>query len=198
MIAAFMSQFKYPQGFLGGVAGWLMALKNRERNAWAVGLLDLQRSDHVLEIGFGPGWAIQQMAARATTGFVAGVDPSEVMVRQASRRNAAALRAGRVELRQSFNAPLPYGDARFDKVLAVNSMQFWPDALAGLQEVRRVLKPGGRVVITVQPMWAKTDAEARAVGVDLAEKLTQAGFQRVRLETLPLKPLVSSVIGIKI
>jgi len=196
MLSNFTAQFAHPQGALGRFVGTIMALKNQERNLWAISLLNLQRRDHVLEIGFGPGWAIQQIAARTTPGFVTGVDPSEVMVAQASARNAAAIRAGRVKLHHGPNAPLPYAEAHFDKVLAVNSMQFWPEALAGLQEVRRVTKPGGLVVIAIQPMWVKTGDEARLVGDELFAQLTKAGFQQVRLETLPLKPLVLSGIGV--
>ena len=186
-----MSQFKYPRGALGHIVGWIMAAKNRERNHWPINLLDLRKEDQVLEIGFGPGWALQQIAARTTQGFIARVDPSPVMMQQASARNAAGIRAGRIELRRGANgganAPLPYGEARFDKVLAVNSMQFWPDAVEGLQEVTRVLKPGGRAVITIQPMWVKADDEARAVGNELIRQLTQAGFRQIRLETFALE-----------
>ncbi|MFI7439401.1 hypothetical protein [Nonomuraea indica] len=67
---------------------------NRERNIWAVSLLDVQPTDRVLEIGFGPGFgpgvAIAEFADRATRGHVFGIDHSQAMVRQAARRNAAA------------------------------------------------------------------------------------------------------------
>ena len=57
-----------------------MAYENRERNAWAVSLLKVQEADRVLEIGFGPGWAIERVAALASAGFVAGVEHSQTMV----------------------------------------------------------------------------------------------------------------------
>jgi ubiquinone/menaquinone biosynthesis C-methylase UbiE len=66
---------------------------NRQRNLWVVSLLDVQPTDRVLEIGFGPGLAIAELARRATRGHIYGIDHSEVMVRQASKRNAAAIRA---------------------------------------------------------------------------------------------------------
>ena len=78
------SQFQNPRGFLGNLAGMIMAWENRERNTWVIELLDVQRADYILEIGFGPGWAIQQAARLATEGLVAGVDASKTMVRQAS------------------------------------------------------------------------------------------------------------------
>src|SRR5947209_8447596 len=59
-MGAVFGQFLRPHGFRGRAAGWVMATRgsNRERNIWAVGLLDVQPDDRVLEIGFGPGIAI--------------------------------------------------------------------------------------------------------------------------------------------
>jgi ubiquinone/menaquinone biosynthesis C-methylase UbiE len=61
---------------------------------------------------------------------------------------------------------LPFADASFDKVISANSVPFWPDQLVGIQEVRRVLRPGGLVVIVLQPIWAKTDDQVRTIGVN--------------------------------
>lgn len=192
------SQFQHPRGFFGSIAGMIMAWENRERNTWVIELLDVQPADSILEIGFGPGWAIQQAARLATEGLVAGADVSRTMVQQAGQRNAAAIRAGHVELKQGAAAALPYGDAAFDKVFAVNSIQIWPEPLAGLKEIRRVLKPGGRVVITLQPVWDKTPAFAQKVGGELVAQLNQAGFNQVRLETRQLQSGITvSGIGVK-
>jgi ubiquinone/menaquinone biosynthesis C-methylase UbiE len=93
---------------------------------------------------------------------------------------------------------LPFEDNKFNKVFAVNSMQFWSNPMAGLQEVRRVLKPGGRVVITIQPMWAKTEQDVQSVSEKLILQLKQAGFRQVRLETRQIKPITAvSGIGLK-
>jgi ubiquinone/menaquinone biosynthesis C-methylase UbiE len=159
--------------------------------------MDIQPSDQVLEIGFGPGQAIQEVAKLTRRGLVTGIDLSEVMVSQASKRNAAAIRAGHVMLQQGAESPLPFEDDKFNKAFAVNSIQFWSRPIEGLQEIRRVLKPGGRVVITIQPVWAKTEAEVRMVGEKLELQLKQAGFKQVRLETRQLKP-ISAVSGIGI
>jgi ubiquinone/menaquinone biosynthesis C-methylase UbiE len=64
------------------------------------------------------------------------------MVSQARARNATAIRDGRVDLRRGSVESLPFADDAFDKALAINSMQVWPDAVAGLRAIRRVMKPG--------------------------------------------------------
>ena len=94
-----IGQGHHPRGAAGSVTGWVFAHRpsNRQRNRWVVSLLDVQPAERVLEIGFGPGLAVAELV-RAGAGHVYGIDHSGVMLRQASRRNAAAIRAGRVTL----------------------------------------------------------------------------------------------------
>ncbi len=169
---------------------------NRQRNVWAVSLLDVQPTDRVLEIGFGPGVAIAEFAGRATRGHVFGIDHSQAMVRQAARRNAAAVRARRVHLTHASVERLPsFGDP-LDAILAVNSVGFWPDPVDRLRELRRLLRPAGRIALVSQPRCpgATRDTTARAAQ-ELQDMLTQAGFTRLRVETLELDPPVACVLA---
>jgi SAM-dependent methyltransferase len=195
---AIRSQFRQPRGFVGWLVGWEMALRssNRQRNVWAVGLLGVEPTDHVLEIGFGPGIAIRELSRRATQGLVCGVDHSAVMVRQATRRNAAAVRARRVDLRLGAAEQLPTFTEPFDKVLAVNNMGMWHAPDEGLQALHRRMRPGGRIAIVSQPRCPGATAETTvAAGRAIAARLTAAGFTRIRSDTLALTPPVVCVIG---
>jgi SAM-dependent methyltransferase len=127
-----------------------MAKRNGAVNAWAVALLEIGPHDRVLDVGCGPGLALALSAERATEGFVAGVDHSDVMVRHARRRNRAAIEAGRVEVRLGSASELPYSDRHFTKACAVNSLQFWTSAEEGLRELWRVLAPGGRLLVVMR------------------------------------------------
>ena len=135
--------FGRPQGMLGRLGGIIMARTNTEFGTWISGLLEVRASESVLEVGFGPGTVIRHLTARA--GHVTGIDPSAEMVQQARARNAAAIQSSRVDLRRGSVGNLPFRDSSFDKAMAVNSMQLWPSAVARLQEIRRVLKPGGKL-----------------------------------------------------
>lgn len=193
--------FALPKGFLGVVAGWLMARMSVELNAWAVSKLDVQPHEHVLEIGFGPGLGIRFIAERAIHGFVAGIDPSPVMMRQARRRNAAGINAGRIELRAGSVPSLPYGDSRFDKVLSVNNVMLWPGPGQSVKEVRRVMKPGGRLVITLNPRWARTIQDVEDIGREIVAHVSGAGFVQAHMELRKdLKPVgavaVSAVVPV--
>src|SRR4029453_3813261 len=101
IIKAIVSQAGRPRGVAGRLEGWLFAHRpsNRQRNRWVVSLLEVQPTDRVLEVGFGPGIAIAELSPRVgPPGNVWGIDHSEVMLQQATRRNAAAIAAGRVTL----------------------------------------------------------------------------------------------------
>ena len=195
---AIRSQFMRPRRFAGWLVGWEMALRssNRKRNVWAVGLLGVEPTDRVLEIGFGPGIAIRELSRRATHGLVCGVDHSEVMVWQATQRNRDAVRAGRVALRCSSAEHLPAFEEPFDKVLAVNNMGMWREPGERLKELRSLMRPGGRIAIVSQPRCSDATAQTTvAAGREIAARLTEAGFTRIRSNTLALKPPVVCVIG---
>jgi ubiquinone/menaquinone biosynthesis C-methylase UbiE len=198
---AMVRQFHRPRGFGGRAAGWVMANRgsNRKRNVWAVGLLDVQPDDRVLEIGFGPGVAVREVARRATRGTVIGVDHSDEMVRQARKRNAAAVRDGRVDLRLASAEHLPAFDTPFDKILAVNSLMFWDDPVERLEELLGLLHPGGRLAIAFQPRGpGSTDETAAQAGEDIAKQFGAAGFTDVHVETLDLQPTDAvCVLGVR-
>jgi ubiquinone/menaquinone biosynthesis C-methylase UbiE len=198
LVLAIRSQFRQPQGVAGWLVGWEMALRssNRQRNVWAVGLLGVEPTDRVLEIGFGPGIAVRELSRRATHGLVCGVDHAAVMVRQATRRSAAAVRAGRMDLCLGAAEHLPAFAEPFDKVLAVNTMGMGREPAERLQEIHRRMRPGGRIAIVSQPRCPGATAETTvAAGRAMAARLTAAGFMRLRSDTLALTPPVIGVRG---
>lgn len=181
--AAAQAGFGCPRGIWGALIGYSMAWTNRTRNTWVLRLLELKPDDHVLEIGCGPGAAIKHIARMGTRGFIAGIDPSEVMLRQARRRNRQSVREGRVELRLATMSAIPYPDRSFDKVFGTNSIQFSRDLLSDLGEIRRVLRPGGLAAFSVQPLWkGGSDAKAMEIGSDLRDVMAKAGFHACRME----------------
>jgi len=194
-----VAQFHRPTGFPGYLAGWIMGRRpsNVARNRWAASLLDVQPAERVIEFGCGPGVAVAALSARAAQGLVVGVDHSPVMIRQARRRNRAAVRAGRVRLIHSPVQGLALDDdGPFDAALAVNTLGMWPDPAARLREIARLLRPGGRIALVSQPRCAGATANTSSAAADeLASLLTEAGFGHLRTEMLELDPPVACVIG---
>jgi ubiquinone/menaquinone biosynthesis C-methylase UbiE len=161
--------FGRPTGVLGRLGGIIMARMNRSIARRAINLLGVEPGDRVLEIGFGPGVAVKLLATDGAAGWIAGIDPSVEMVEQARARNAGGIADGRVDLRRGSVEEVPFESSTFDRALAINSMQAWPDAVAGLREIRRVLRPGGRVVLG----FTRRSGQSRE---GLAEALAAAGF----------------------
>lgn len=200
IVAAIVRQFGHPRGATGNVAGWVMAHRpsNRQRNGWVTSLLDAQPTDRVLEIGFGPGLAIAELSRRVgPSGHVYGIDRSDVMLRQATRRNAAAIQAGRVTLTLGTVEQLPPAlDRPFDAILAVNSLGFWTAPAERLEELRRRLTAGGRIAIASQP---RCPGATRNTSLDAAGEITDllqaAGFTQTRTEVLDLDPPVVCVLA---
>lgn len=199
-------QYRQPSGVLGRWIGGKMAKQHQPENLWTVNLLRVQPSDHVMEVGFGPGIAIEEVARRAR--MVSGIDVSRTMVAVAKRRNAAAVRDKRVDLRRGDAAQIPFADSTFDKAFSIHSIYFWRDPLAALGEIRRVLKPHGMVVLTVLPKarWGMgahgeigTPECTPYTGEELCDMLAKVGFTHVLTKDDPEGKVPSnfSVIGLK-
>ncbi|MFQ4142620.1 class I SAM-dependent methyltransferase [Chlorogloeopsis sp. ULAP02] len=169
-----MQMFGRPKGILGRLGGFILARTKRDFTQWVINLLEVQPDDKVLEVGFGPGVGIEILAATVSRGYIAGVDYSKEMVKQARVRNAKAIETGLVALQYGSVEKLPFADDTFDKALAINSMQVWSDAMAGLLEIWRVMDVGGKIALGFTSHSGQSST-------GLSEMLTAAGFTETHL-----------------
>jgi ubiquinone/menaquinone biosynthesis C-methylase UbiE len=166
----------------GGFESLLAAVRARSASCGAERVrrallerLAVEPRDRVLELGVGSGRLLSAVAARAAQGFVAGVEPDEFAFRHASRRCERLLREGRVALARATSLDLSvFAGAAFDKVYGVHVSDFWDEPLPHLSEVRRVLRPGGRLVLGYC---------ADGPSGSLERGLAAAGFRTVRSES---------------
>ncbi len=195
--SAIVEQFGHPRGLLGAIAGLIMRVRpsNRARNTRTVDLLDIRPEDRVLEVGFGPGLAVGRAAELASRGKVVGVDHSELMLRQARRRNARAIQEGRLELLLGSAERLPDFPERFEKVFAVNVYAFWSEPVTVLRHLRGMMKTGGTIALTFQPRRPGATGEDTERGAQrMAASLREAGFVDVRVEILPMDPVDAACV----
>ena len=182
---------------------------------WARKLLEeveLKSGEIILDIATGPGTVARLAASKVgSDGHVFAIDLSKQMLDMARAKPASAC-AARIEYLQSPPAPLPGSSGIFDAVLCQQGLQSFPDRLAALREMRRVLKPDGRAAIAVwaalerNRIFAAYHAALRATvpetlagliaapfrwpdGASLKRAAEDAGFRQVRLVTLAL-PMV--------
>ena len=142
------SQLRKPSGFIGRfVMTKIFTVGNADLNNFAKDCLDLKQDDRVLEIGFGPGKLINQIAQIVTEGKVEGIDFSETMITQAKKLNESYIASNRVTLHKGDSEILPFSDNTFDKICSANTIYFWKDPASNLKEIYRATKPGGKVVV---------------------------------------------------
>lgn len=175
------------EGAAGRLVGPVMARMNRDMERAAIDELDPAPTASVLAVGFGPGVGIAELVTRLPDGVVGGVDPSDQMLRQARRRNHAAIERGQVLLGRSTAASVPWPDRTFHGALAVNSLQLWDPLDASISEVHRVLAPGGRLV-TLTHVWAIEKHAPLEVRLNhMVELIRRSGFDDVAHRTDPFR-----------
>ncbi|SHF43341.1 class I SAM-dependent methyltransferase [Streptoalloteichus hindustanus] len=167
--------FGRPTGLRGRLGGAVMARSNAASERHLVALAAPRPTDSVLVVGPGPGVGLAEVARVTNRGHVVGVDPSPEMLRRCRELCADLVRAGRVELRQGTAQDTGAPAASFDVVLSVNNVVFWPDRPAGFAELRRVLRPGGLLVLSMHRTamdaegYSAEDLRADAEGAGLTE-----------------------------
>lgn len=198
ILKKFALQFRKPEGLLGSIAGKLMASTGSEKNKWTISLLNIQQQDYVLEMGFGPGIAIELASKAIQDGYIVGIDYSDIMLQQAQNRNRESIRQGKVDLKLADVNDLPAFDHHFDKVFSVNSVIFWKEPIDTLKRVRQFMKPNGLIAITVQPyMKGATNETAKQFGNEIVHHLNDAGFSEIRMEFKAMKPVTAvCVLGV--
>ncbi|MFC3998829.1 class I SAM-dependent methyltransferase [Nocardiopsis sediminis] len=155
--------FALPRGLRGRLAGRIMARANRACNAELLAWLDVRAGTHVLEVGCGPGVLVELLTRRPDV-RVTAVDPSAEMVAMAQRRNARAVRRGRVHIHPGDAAATGVDDGRVDLAISVNTVAMWPRLDDGMAELHRVLRSGGRAVIA----WHRRPARFALAGEELS------------------------------
>jgi len=161
------------------------------RIRWAVDFMDVKPSDHLLEIGCGPGAGAELICSRLETGRLFAIDRSESGVDRTKRRCASYIKAGRLTVRQIDLATLRVPVKRLNKVFAFNVNLFWvrecADEVALLHE--RVL-PGGGVYL----FYESTRPEQVPEMIRKASaSLTEGGFRVYVVDSKD--PAVVGIIG---
>jgi ubiquinone/menaquinone biosynthesis C-methylase UbiE len=183
------AQLRQPTGWFGKILMRDFFKQHNEKiNDLAVEMLDLQSTDRVLDIGFGGGMTIAEMLKTIDTGKIDGVDFSNVMVEQGRQKFKDAIAAGKVSIEFADVQQLPFDDNTFDKICTVNTIYFWPDPLAALQEIKRVLKSSGKLAIGIRSADKMKDLPVTQYNFRLyapeavKELLLEAGFSDVSIE----------------
>ena len=194
------TQCKKPTGLFGRFTLWRMNKSHSKLTDWGLSHVAVEPAFAILDVGCGGGRTISKLAAMATAGKVHGIDYSEASVAASRRYNAKSIQAGRVQIQPADVARLPSPDNTFDLVTAVETHFWWPDIPAGFREIRRVLKPGGTLLLIAEVYKGADTAMSRMcekfapfTGMTMLtldqhrDLLASAAFSSITLDTLPAK-----------
>src|SRR5690348_1731945 len=144
------NQARRPTGWLGRFTLWTFNVHHSKLTDWGLQHIAIEKHDTILDVGCGGGLTVRKLAGMATEGKVYGIDFSEASVAASRRTNKQLIELGRVEIRHGSVSQLPFADRMFDLVTAVETHHFWPDLIANMQEILRVLKPGGTLILIAE------------------------------------------------
>ncbi|ELR73047.1 SAM-dependent methyltransferase [Fulvivirga imtechensis AK7] len=144
-------QLRQPSGEHAVEVGEKMNDGNLHININTIAALQLTANDNILEIGMGNGFFVKDILSTDPSIRYTGLDFSEAMVREACKRNSGFINKGQAQFLMGDARNLPFDNAMFSKVFTVNTIYFWEDQEQVLSEIKRVLKPGGKVFIAIRP-----------------------------------------------
>ncbi|MCP3873442.1 MAG: class I SAM-dependent methyltransferase [Desulfobacteraceae bacterium] len=147
----FSKQARKPTGLFGRLVMSIVFNKgNANLNRFVNELLSVQENDHILEIGFGTGKLIYDMANQIDNGLIEGIDFSSTMVSMAQNRNKNHIALGKVKILKGNFDEIPFKKDSFNKACSVNTLYFWPEPENTAQKIADILKPGGKFLLAFE------------------------------------------------
>jgi SAM-dependent methyltransferase len=190
--ASIMKQCRRPEGWLGRIMVLWLNLIHSSLTDWGLTHIEFAEDATILDVGCGGGRTIRKLAEIASAGNIVGIDYSEDAVAVSRRTNRTLIETGRVEVRRGTVYSLPFPDDAFDLVTAIETHYFWPNLADDLQEVKRVLNPGGVLAVIGEgyknekygernQRWGEQhDIEFHSVE-EFHQLLAAAGYSRVEI-----------------
>lgn len=180
-----------PEGFWGNMMIRSMNKGHSDLTDWALCHIDIQKDDIVLDVGCGGGKTVGKLCGMVGNGKVYGIDYSELCIKKAEKLNHKNVICGKAVLCKASVSALPFEDDKFDFVTAVETYYFWPDKLNDLKEIKRVLKPGGKLLLVFEMLkdkndpekWSKVEQRLNIEAVsreEITEMLERAGYLNIR------------------
>lgn len=184
------AQFRKPSGLFGKlIISSFFKMGNISLNNFMMQVVPPKAKDKVLDIGFGAGLIFEELISKVENGEVHGIDFSKDMVNKCQKKFKKKIDAKQLTLKEANIESIPYTDNYFDIIYTCNTLYFWQNPLDDAQEIFRIIKPGGKLVIGF-----RSDVEFENIDVDrnifkiyskdeLTTLLKEAGFSSVDIKT---------------
>ena len=145
-----LNQVRKPSKWYGRFFLWIMNFSHSGVTDWGLTHVTVEKHFTILDVGCGGGRTIQKLAALATEGKIYGVDYAKGSLAASRGKNALSIKTGHVEITQASVSQLPFPEDKLDLVTAVETQYYWPDVVNDMQEILRVLKPGGKLIVIAE------------------------------------------------
>jgi len=145
------SQLRKPGGEDGIKTGEWMSKGNVHIIRDALKALNADTDDNILEIGMGNGSFVNEILEKSNHINYTGCDYSELMIQESKRLNEEWILKGQAKFILFDLSSLPFTNNLFNKILTINTIYFWDDEIKALNEIKRVMKPNGKLIIGFRP-----------------------------------------------
>lgn len=142
------SQLSFPNGDAGIEMAKMMNETNIQMTLESIKALNIKDNDHLSELGHGNGLHINDILNQAENVSFSGLEISETMYNEAKNLNRKFTETKQATFLLYNGEQIPLPNASIDKIMTVNTLYFWKNPLQLFEELYRVLKPNGRLVIT--------------------------------------------------
>jgi ubiquinone/menaquinone biosynthesis C-methylase UbiE len=197
-------QCRKPKGLFGRFVGMVMNTGHGKLRRWGLSHISINLDAFILDVGCGGGKAIKDLARISSNGKVCGIDYSEEMVQLARKINKKYVENGHVEIMHGSVSSLPFHDGMFNLVTAFETYYFWQNLIDDLKEIKRVMKPGGTLLITNEVYkhekfekrnlkWAKWGDMMLHASQEYREFLSEAGYLDVEIFDIPEKNWITAL-----
>ncbi|MDG6223035.1 MAG: class I SAM-dependent methyltransferase [Candidatus Bathyarchaeota archaeon] len=189
-----MDQFKCPIGIEGQTVAKIMNRSHRALTDWGLKKVKIRSDYLILDIGCGGGKTISKLAEQAVHGKVFGIDYSGDMVDYSRQINKELIDQNRVSIVQCSVDKTGFPDSFFDLITAIETYYFWPNLAEAFEEIKRLLKPNGKLVLINEmikdgvyevenaEVIAKTEVKLLSLP-DIQKILQSTGFKKVEVFT---------------
>jgi SAM-dependent methyltransferase len=143
------SQLRKPEGENGIEIGEIMNDANGPMNRHTIAVLNPEANDAILEIGMANGLFVKNIVRLDDSIKYTGCDYSKLMVELAANSNRDFVKQGKARFIHANANKLPFENHSFDKIFTINTFYFWDDHVKVLQELIRVLKKDGTLVLSI-------------------------------------------------